>query len=193
MKKQILCSITTCFILIALLFPVKLPAAPFYEGKIIKIISGHEAGTGYDRMCRFLAMALPKHIPGKPTIIVENMPGGGSRIAANHLYNIAKPDGLTIGSFDRGIPFAQLLKAQGIKFDIKKFSWIGSPAVAASIFCIRSDLPYKTFDELRNSNKPIYVGSSGPSATDYQFCILLKEFAGVNIKFVNYPSSVDSR
>ena len=82
-------------------FPHSPLAAPYYENKVIKLIVGLEPGGGYDRISRLLAKHLPKCIPGKPTILVENMPGGNSMIAANQLYNLAKPDGLTIGTFNR--------------------------------------------------------------------------------------------
>src|SRR3954470_15004580 len=75
-----------------------------YAGKTVTIIVGYKAGGGYDATARLLARHLPKHIPGKPTIIVQNMPGANSMIAANHVYNVAKPDGLTIGTFNRNLP-----------------------------------------------------------------------------------------
>lgn len=167
----------------------ELMAAPYYEGKVIKIIVGNEPGGGYDRAARLLAKHLPKVIPGKPTIAIENMPGASSIIAANHLYNIAKPDGLTIGTFNRELPFAQLLKAEGIRFDITKYSWIGSAGVEATVLCIRSDLPYKTFEDLRKSRNLFHLSSVGTATLGYQFPILLKEFLGLNVNIVSYPSS----
>ena len=95
--------------------------AQYYAGKTITIIVGYKPGGGYDRTARMLARHLPDHIPGKPTIIVQNMPGANSLIAANHIYNVAKPDGLTIGTFNRNLPIAQLLKVDGVKFDMTKF------------------------------------------------------------------------
>lgn len=169
----------------------ELLAAPYYQGKVITIIVGYGAGGGYDRMARLLAKHLPKHIPGKPTILVENMPGADSIIAANHLYNIAKPDGLTIGTFNRGLVHAQLLKASGIKFDLTKFSWLGSASVEGCVLAIRSDLPYKTFADLQKAKSPIILGSTGPSDSNGQFPVLLKEYFGLNMKMINYPSSRD--
>src|ERR1051325_11251109 len=96
-----------------------------YAGKPVTIIVGYKAGGGYDATARLLARHLPKHIPGKPTIIVQNMPGANSMIAANHVYNVAKPDGLTIGTFNRNLPIAQMTKVDGVKFDMRKFVWIG--------------------------------------------------------------------
>ena len=113
--------------------PYPLFAAPFYEGKVLTIIVGYSPGGGYDRVDRLLAKYLPNYIPGKPTVLVQNMPGADSMIAANYLYNIAKPDGLTIGTFNRGLVFANLLKAEGGRYDLTKFSWIGSAAVESSV------------------------------------------------------------
>ena len=167
-------------------------AAPYYEGKVITIVVGYGPGGGYDRMARILAKHLPNHIPGKPTVLVQNMPGADSMITANYLYKIAKPDGLTIGTFNRGLVFAQLLKAEGSKFDLTKFAWIGSAAVEASVFTIRNDLPYKTFDDLKKVKEPIPFASIGPGSSDHQFMVLLKEFAGLNIKLIVYTSSADA-
>lgn len=189
MKKQVLCLVIAFFFLFVFISPKGLLAAPYYEGKVIKIISGHEAGGGYDRMGRILAKHLPKYIPGKPTIVVENMPGAGSLIAANYVYNQAKPDGLTIGSLDRGIGAAQLLKVEGLKFDLLKFAWIGSASVECTSLAIRSDLPYKTIGDLQKAKDPIPLGHTGPATTSYQYAALVGVYLGVPMKLVSYLSS----
>ena len=163
-----------------------------YAGKTLTIIVGYKPGGGYDATARLLARHLPKHIPGKPTVIVQNMPGGNSIIAANHLYNVAKPDGLTIGTFNRNLPIAQLTGVQGVKYDMRKFAWIGSAANETTVLAIRADLPYKTFDELRKAKEPVVIGSTGPGANTYDFPLLLKDLLGVNLKIVTgYSSSAD--
>src|ERR671935_1799455 len=165
---------------------------PPYAGKTVTIIVGYKPGGGYDATARLLARHLPKHIPGKPTVIVQNMPGGNSIIAANHLYNVAKPDGLTIGTFNRNLPIAQLTNVQGVKFDMRKFAWIGSAANETTILAIRTDLPYKSFEELRKAKEPVVIGSTGPGANTYDFPLLLKDLAGFNFKIVSgYSSSAD--
>ena len=191
MKKQTL-FLLIVFLVVSMCISMKQAlAAPYYEGKRITIIVGFGPGGGYDRMARLLAKHLPKYIPGKPPVIVENMEGASSIICANHIYNLAKPDGLTIGTFNRGLPFAQITRVEGVKFDSMKFSWIGSAAVESTVFAIRSDLPYKTFDDLKKVKEPIPVAGMGPGTSDTQFSILLKEFAGVNLKLIIYPSSAD--
>ncbi len=163
-----------------------------YEGKTVTIVVGYSPGGGYDSTARLLAKHLPKHIPGKPTIIVQNMPGANSIIAANYIYNVAKPDGLTIGTFNRNLPIGQLTKVDGVKFDLMKFAWIGSAASETTVLAIRSDLPYKNFDELRKAGKTIVLGATGPGSSNHDFPLLLKEFLGVNLKIVSgYPSSAD--
>ena len=190
MKRLVLLALILFFVIFNI--NQKAWAAPFYEGKVIRIIVGHEVGGGYDRITRLLAKHLPKYLPGKPAVIVESMPGAQSMIAANYLYNIAKPDGLTIGTFDRGLPFAQLLKMDGVKFDLPKFAWIGSAASETMILALRNDLPYKNIDDLRKAQEPIILAGVGSGASDTQYPTLLKEFAGFNFKMINYPSSAAS-
>jgi tripartite-type tricarboxylate transporter receptor subunit TctC len=120
------------------------------------------------------------------------MPGANSMIAANHVYNVAKPDGLTIGTFNRNLPVAQLTKVQGVKYDMTKFAWIGSTASECTILALRSDLPYNSVEELKKAKQPIVIGATGPGANTYDFPLLLKEFLGLNLKIVTgYQSSAD--
>ena len=167
-------------------------SAQNFAGKTVTIIVGYKAGGGYDATARLLARHLPKHIPGKPTVIVQNMPGANSIITANHMYNVAKPDGLTIGTFNRNLPIAQLTKVEGVKYDVTKFQWIGSAANESTILAIRTDLPYKSFDELRKAKETVVIGSTGPGANTHDFPLLLKEVLGLNFKIVSgYSSSAD--
>ena len=178
--------------LAAALVPLAAAAQPNFAGKTVTIIVGYKPGGGYDATARMLARHLPDHLPGKPTVIVQNMPGGNSIISANHMYNAAKPDGLTIGTFNRNLPIAQLTKVQGGKFDMLKFGWIGSAANEATILAIRNDLPYKNFAELRKAKEPVVIGSTGPGANTHDFPLLLKDLLGVNLKIVSgYSSSAD--
>jgi tripartite-type tricarboxylate transporter receptor subunit TctC len=177
------------------LLSVFLPAtvsAQYYAGKTVTIIVGYKTGGGYDATARLLARHLPKHIPGKPTVIVQNMPGANSLIAANHVYSVAKPDGLTIATFNRNLPIAQLTGVQGVKFDMTKFAWIGSAASESTILAIRTDLPYRSFEDLRKADKTVVIGATGPGANTYDFPLLLKELLGANLKIVSgYSSSAD--
>ncbi len=177
------------FLAILSILPAKLPAAPYFDGKVITVVVGFAAGTGYDRMARLLAKHLPKHIPGKPALVIQNMEGAGSMLAANHLYNIAKPDGLTIGIFNRSLVFAQLLKAEGVRFDMTKFCWIGSPSTEPTVLVIRSDHPCKTIYDVIKAKDTVYIGGQGPTTFGTQMGNIDKDFLGLNIKMVRYSNS----
>jgi tripartite-type tricarboxylate transporter receptor subunit TctC len=169
-------------------------SAQDYAGKTVTIIVGYKTGGGYDKVARVLARHLPKYLAGKPNVIVQNMPGANSLIAADHVYNIAKPDGLTLGTFNRNLPIAQLTHVAGVKFDMRKFQWVGSAASESTVLAIRDDLPYKTFADLKKipADKPLIIGATGPGANTYDFPLLLKELLGINLKIVSgYPSSGD--
>ncbi|HET9915467.1 MAG TPA: tripartite tricarboxylate transporter substrate-binding protein [Candidatus Binatia bacterium] len=165
--------------------------ASSFEGKTITIVVGYKPGGGYDRYARLIAKYLPKYIPGNPGAIVQNMPGASSVIAANHIYSVAKPDGLTIGTFNNATVVAQLIKVDGVRFDLTKYAWLGSAASDAVILSVRADLPYKTAEDLRKV-KQFVVGTTGPGSSTHDFPALLDEFAGFDFKLVpGYSSSAD--
>ena len=115
-------------LIILLAWAVDLHAqAPSYQGKTVRIIVGYLSGDTHDLWARAYARSMGKHLPGKPDLLVQNMPGAGSMIAANYVYNVAKPDGLTLGSIAPGLYLAQLIGNKEVKFDWAKYSWIGSP------------------------------------------------------------------
>ena len=107
----------------------------FYRGKVIRIVVGFSAGGGFDTFARTVARYMGKYVPGNPSIIVDNMPGAGSLIAANHIYRVAKPDGLTIGAFNGNQILGQLVGAQGANFDPRKMEWVGRPATTTIFAC----------------------------------------------------------
>lgn len=140
-------------------------AADFYQGKTISIVVGYAAGGGYDTYARTLARHLGKHIPGHPNVIVQNMTGAGSLIAANYLYKKADPDGLTIGSFGGGLVTEQALGFKGIQFDARKFEWIGSVRTGSPICAIMGFTGDKSLDDVLHSKKPLRMGSTGAGST----------------------------
>lgn len=189
MKRRLMCLVTVLCLAVLLLSPAKSMAAAYFEDKVLTIIVGFAAGTGYDQITRVVAKHLPKYIPGKPSIVIQNMEGASSMIAANHVYNRVKPDGLTLFSTHRGLAFMQLLKVDGVKFDMNKFGWIGSMAAETVVLCLRTTLPYKTFDELKKSNKQVYIGGPGPGTITTQMAFLSKDYLGLNVKYVEYRNT----
>ena len=164
----------------------------FFKGKQMKIVVGASAGAASDLYARVVANHLPKQISGKPEIIVQNMPGGGSLTAANYVYSIAKPDGLTLGAVTAPIYFAQLLGRKEVQFDWAKFTWIGTPEENDELFFIRSDQPYKTLLDLRKAADPPRCGASGVGSTGFYIPKLLEEIFGARINMVTgYPGAAD--
>ena len=154
-------------LLAGLLAPVLVAHAQprFFEGKTIRIVVGYSAGGGYDTYSRAIARHLPRHIPGKPTVIVENMPGAGSLIAANYLYKVAKPDGLTIGNFGGGLVLAQALGQAGVEFDARKFGWLGVPTRETCVCALTKASGISSLQAWAASPKPVKLGGTGIGAT----------------------------
>lgn len=170
-------------------------AADFYRGKTMTIVVGYGAGGGFDSTARVLAKHLGSHIPGNPNIVVENMDGAGSLIAANHLYNVAKPDGLTIGTFNEQQVLNQTIGMDGVQFDARKFSWIGSALKNTTACTIRADSPYKKAEDfLRKDLPPLLLGGTAPGANTDDFPKLLAALFGTNLRLVSgYRGTADIR
>ncbi|HXF75546.1 MAG TPA: tripartite tricarboxylate transporter substrate-binding protein [Methylomirabilota bacterium] len=182
------------FVLSAILFWISPGHAQsdFYKGKQMRIVVGASAGAASDLYARVVAQHLPKQIPGRPEVIVQNMPGGGSMTAANYVYSVAKPDGLTLGAVTAPIYFAQLLGRREVQFDWAKFTWIGTPEENDELLFIRSDQPYKTLLDLRKAADPPRCGASGVGSTGYYIPKLLEEVFGLKISLVTgYPGAAD--
>jgi tripartite-type tricarboxylate transporter receptor subunit TctC len=159
--------------------------ASFYQGKSVRVVVGSSTGGGYDLWARLMALYLGKYIPGNPTIIVQNMPGAGGVVAANYIYAVAKPDGLTLGAFNPGLYFDQLVGRPEVKFDWSKFTWIGSPEQNYVLHYIRADTPFKTIEDLRNAKEPPRCGSTGTGTTGHYLPRLLDETLGVKTTIVS--------
>jgi tripartite-type tricarboxylate transporter receptor subunit TctC len=167
-------------------------ATDFYKGKTITIIAGTKAGDVYDLYARWFAQYMPKYIPGNPNIIVQNMPGAGSMIAANHVYNVSNPDGLAIGAIFPALYFDQLVGRSEVKFDWSKFGWIGSPVTSNHLLYMRADAPYKTIHDVVKTKTAPKCGATGTSSTSYYVPKLLDEVIGTNFEIVlGYQSGQD--
>jgi tripartite-type tricarboxylate transporter receptor subunit TctC len=168
-----------------LLLSVDLQAqTPFYQRKTITIVVGYLAGDGYDVWARLLAAHLPRHIPGEPNIIVQNQPGAGSLIAANSIYNVARPDGLTLGAIGPSIYLDQLMGKKEVQFDWAKFTWIGSTEKTPWLFYMRADTPYKTLDDVRKAPEPPKCSATGTGTSGHFIPKLIEEAFGVKLKLV---------
>ena len=161
----------------------------FYKGKTITVYIGTTPGALYDQWGRILAQHMGKHIPGKPDMIVQNMPGAGHMIAANYVYNKTKPDGLSlIGSIVPTLYFDQLVGRKEAQYDWAKFVWIGSPVQGESQMYMRADTPYKTIEDVRNAKEPPRCGAQGTSDSAYYLPKLFEENIGTKFNLVQgYP------
>jgi len=169
-----------------------LAQTPFYQGKTITIAVGTKAGDVYDLYPRLLAEFWPKNIPGNPNMIVQNVPGAASLIAANQVYNIAKPDGLTLAAIYPALYFDQLIKKPEVKYDWAKWNWIGSTVTSNYLLYMRADTPYKTLDDVRKASTAPKCGATGVASTGYHMPKLLEEVLGAKFDIVSgYVSGQD--
>jgi tripartite-type tricarboxylate transporter receptor subunit TctC len=161
-------AIAVSFLILSIFNTTVLAQDAFYRGKTVRIIVGASAGGGYDTYSRTIARHIGKHVPGNPTFVVENMPGAGMLIAANHMYKAAKPDGLTIGHFIGGLFLQQLLGKPGIEFDAAKFEYIGVPTLDNYVIGIsKKNTGISTMDQWMSSKTIVKLGGVGVgSATD---------------------------
>jgi len=156
----------------------------FYQGKTIKLLVGTSAGGAMDDWARFIAPHLGRNIPGSPDIVVQNMPGAGTTIAANHIYSIANPDGLMLGLVNPAIYMDQLLGTKEVRFDWPKFSWIGSPERIDQVLFMLADTPYKTIDDMRKATEPPRCAALAPAGLGYFLPRLLEEALGAKVHMV---------
>lgn len=158
---------------------------PYYAGKTVTIVVGTKAGTLYDSYARLLAEHMPRHIPGHPRVIVQNMPGASSLIAANYVYSVAKPDGLTLAAFYQGLYFDQLAQRDEVRFDWTEWRWIGSPAKASHLLYVRADTPYRSMDDVRGALPPPKCGVTGTTSSGYYLTKLFGETLGTKFDLVS--------
>ncbi len=152
--------------------------ADFYKGKTVSIVIGAKTGS-LAVAAQLVGRHLGKHIPGNPTVINRQMPGGAHLNATNHIFNVAEADGLTILAANPNVAMGQLAKLPNVRFDAIKFIWLGSSGPDGSMFAIRASLPFKTFQEMRDSGKEFVAGTTGPGSNAHDMPLLLKEFAGL--------------
>jgi tripartite-type tricarboxylate transporter receptor subunit TctC len=174
---------------LALLWAFALPReayaqGDFYRGKNLSIIVGYNPGDAHDLWARAYARHMGKYIPGEPNIIVRNMPGGGTMIAANYVYGVAEADGTTLGSIFPALYFAQLTGRKEVKFDWPKFTWIGSPEHNGSVLYVRADLPYKTLADIRAAAEPPKCSTTAVGTSSHYVPKLIEESLKVRFNLV---------
>ena len=167
---------------------------PKFDGKTVRIIVGFSAGGGFDAYARAIARHLGKHVPGMPTIIVDNMPGAGSLIAANYTYNQAKPDGLTIGHFIGGVVVGQLLGNPGAQFDSQKFKWVGAPSKLEAVCALTKATGVNDIKSWMAVKTPVKLGATGPGSETYDVPRVLQASLGLPMQIVSgYKGTADIR
>jgi tripartite-type tricarboxylate transporter receptor subunit TctC len=169
-------------------------AEPWFKGKTVRVIVGSSAGGGLDTYARAVARHLGKHIPGNPTVIAENMPGAGGLVAANQLYRVARPDGLTIAHFLGSLLLGQALGQPGIEFDARKFEFVGA-AVKEDVACaVTKASGITTLEQWASSRTPVKLGATGAGAPPYNTPKVLKAALGLPIQLVSgYKGTAEIR
>ena len=165
--------------------------APFFAGKTLRVLVGFSPGGGYDLYARELARYMGRHIPGNPTVVVQNMPGAGSLKAVNYLYNAAPRDGTVIATFARGIVFEPLIgRPDGAQFEATKFNWIGSVSNEVGVCGIMSSRSVASWQDMLT--KRTLIGASGAGADSDAFSIVLRNLFHLPMKIVTgYPGGAD--
>ncbi|MBI3065612.1 MAG: hypothetical protein HYY82_11845 [Deltaproteobacteria bacterium] len=191
-------NLSTLLTIALLLLPASASAAAaddFYKGKSIRIVVGFSAGGGFDTYARAIARHMSKHIPGQPAIVVENMTGAGSLIAANHLFKVAKPDGLTIGHFIGGLFLGQVLGQKGVEFDARKFEFIGAPITDHVVCAMTKASGITSVEKWMAAKTPVKMGGIAPgTSTPDNATRILKAALGLPIQLVTgYKGTADVR
>lgn len=166
--------------------------ADFYRGKQITIVCSAEAGGLYDTYSRVLSRHLPNHIPGKPSTIVQNMPGASGLRAANYIANVAVRDGTVFAGTHSSVPTAPLLSPDGANFDVTKLSWIGSVSKDPFVAFVWHTAPVKTLEEIKT--KEIIVGGGAVGSASIDYAIIARDMLGYKLKIVTgYKGSNDTK
>ncbi|MFN0074657.1 MAG: Bug family tripartite tricarboxylate transporter substrate binding protein [Chloroflexota bacterium] len=168
--------------------------ASVWAGKNLNLIIGSSPGGGYDTWGRIITRHLGKHLPGNPTVVPQNMPGGVHRIATNFIYT-ARPDGLTMGIVDLNIPFNQLRgegPEEGVRYDVTKLNWLGSASVSVNMPAVhqRTGITIRNLDELKS--RTVKMGLSTPGDPRHLVVVVVREVLGWKFESIfGYPGSAE--
>lgn len=164
--------------------------ADFYKGKTVRLVIGYGAGGGYDVYAKMLARFIGEHIPGNPTVIAQNMPGAGSRNAANWLYKVAPKDGTVLAVLSQATPADQALGQPGIQFDVRNFNWIGNMVVVNNIMITWAESGIRTIEDAKK--RPIAIGATGASSPSVLYPTVSNNLFGTQFRIVSgYPGGGD--
>ena len=189
--RALVCALSIC--LAASLLPCSVRAQSgqeFFKGKTLTLVIGSSSGGGYDTLGRIVARHLTDHLPVNSGIIIQNMPGAGSIVATNYLYNVAPKDGLTIGLVQNNAPFEPLLGTPQAQYDASKFNWLGTPTFETGVLAVWHTAPVNSIADVENHE--ITVGSVGAQSTPSFYARLLNETLGTKLKIiVGYPGQAE--
>ncbi len=165
----------------------------FFKGKTIRFIAGSTPGGGTDVLIRLQARYLSKHIPGKPRIIVVNMPGAGGLIAANYLYNRAGSDGLTISNLNNGLLYRVATHDRGAKFRLDKFTYLGQVAAEGQALYLRADTPYTSLEAIKKADRKPKLGAQAKAhSSNVVPKVIERVFEGVKFDVIaGYPGTAE--
>jgi tripartite-type tricarboxylate transporter receptor subunit TctC len=191
MERTSLASVVAGCLLLPLGLSCAHAQADFYKGKTISVVIGAKNGS-LALSAQIVAQHLSRYIPGNPTVIFRQMPGGAHLGATGYIYNAADADGLTILAANPGVAMAELAGLPQVRFETRKFEWLGSSGSDGALFSIRADLPYETFKEFKDSGQELIAGTTGPGSNAYDMPLLLKEFAGAKLRLLKgYAANSD--
>ena len=171
------------------------PAGParaqdFYEGKTVTLVTSTGIGGTYDVLARAIARHMPRHIPGKPAMIVQNMPGAGNVLATNYMYNIAPKDGTAIAVVHAAMPLHQVLDGRGVRYDAGKFNWLGSAGPENEVIIVWSTAGIRTIEDAKM--KTVVLGGTGEGSGLFIMPAAMNNVLGTRFKMViGYKTSED--
>jgi tripartite-type tricarboxylate transporter receptor subunit TctC len=169
-------------------------AQDFYKDKTVRFIVGYSAGGSFDLYTRVIARHFSKHLPGNPTTVVENMTGAGGIIAANHLYNVAKPDGLTVGAWAAPLVLQQIMGNDAVKFDGRKFGYLGVPSPYDTVCTFNDKSGIATVNDWFAAKRPMKISSIGPGTSTSDIPKLLKVALNLPLDVLDgYKGGADAR
>lgn len=164
--------------------------ADFYKGKDLRMVVSTTAGTGYDTYARAVARHLPRHMPGSPTIVVQNMPGAGGITAANYIYSVAPPDGTAFGMIQNTVPFEPLFENASARFDPMKMNWLGTPATEVGLYIVYRTSKVKTLRDAQMHET--IAGTTGTASTPAFYGRLFNEILRTKTKLIGgYPGQLE--